>query len=1136
LKQVIAIGFPKRSCLLLLATLVASHWLFTGSQSAPAHPPKSRAVEPPQLVLQTGHSQKVSSVAYSPDNHLLASGSVDRSIGIWDVASGRELRRLTGHANWVNCVAFSPDGKLLASGSNDKSIKLWDIGSGSELRTFTGHENSIQSIAFSPDGRWLASGSSDNTIRLWEIATGSFRELKDHSDWVTSVVFSPDGKWLASGSRDNTVRIWDVNTGRPARAALRGHTAVIKALAFSPDGQWLASGSFDGTVKLWKTSTGKEAKPLKSDDGSIVAVMFVENGSKILTGTSKNVVSLWETASGHLLHRNGDKSSLERVESSTFSPDGRLLASGEDSAIALYDAESGSKIRALDSRTSGFSSVGFSANNSWLATGGKDKAIRLWDISSGRQLAPLLGHAGYVTSIALSRNGKYVASASIDHTIRIWDTLAEREIAKLTDHDDRVEALAFSPDDRWLASASYDRTIRIWKVDSWQPVQKLSGHSGEITAVAFSPDGKFIASGSVDKTIRIRDTTTWSDVRVLTLSSEVRAVAFSADSKLVLSGAGDTIKFFDIKTGSEARALQTEATTLQGLSLSPDGRWLASAHNDKAIRLWDLGSFAKPRMLVGHSDNVNSVTFSPDGKQLASSSDDGSTIIWDPETGQQLVTLLSLRDSDDWLAVTPDGLFDGSPPAWGQILWRFGGNTFSFAPVEAFFSEFYYPGLLAEIIAGKKPHSSRNISEKDRRQPLVTFGSALLDSSSRPITGRKVDVKIELSEAPADKNYSTGSGIRDVRLFRNGSLVKVWHDDLHLNQDGKVELQDTVQILAGRNVLTAYAFNRDNIKSNDETLVLTGDEKLKRGGTLYILTAGINEYANSQFNLRYAVDDAKDFGEELRRAQSGIGNFSDIKVIPLIDREATRENILLALNRLGTSQPGAPKNSSKVLEGIQPAQPEDAVVIYFAGHGTVKDGRFYLIPHDLGYTGPRTPLDAAGLENIIEHSISDRDLERALEQIDAGLFLLVIDACKSGQALESEEKRRGPMNSKGLPQLAYEKGMYILTAAQSYQAASERRSLGHGYLTYALVEEGLKTDAADIKPRDGQVGLKEWLDYAVGRVPRMQAGTDAQGRLLEHEEDKDSDKKKERDIQRPMVFYRAGLEAKQLVVARPESK
>lgn len=198
----------------------------------------------------------------------------------------------------------------------------------------------------------------------------------------------------------------------------------------------------------------------------------------------------------------------------------------------------------------------------------------------------------------------------------------------------------------------------------------------------------------------------------------------------------------------------------------------------------------------------------------------------------------------------------------------------------------------------------------------------------------------------------------------------------------------------------------------------------------------------------------------MEREQRKLGRYQQIETTSLLDQNATKANLLYALKRLGGAADARPTAGAPAeLEKIKAAEPEDAVVVYFAGHGTAQEQRFYLIPHDLGYLGKRTELDAMGLSSMLSHSISDLELEQAFERIDGGLMLMVIDACNSGQALETEEKRRGPMNSKGLAQLAYEKGMYILTAAQSYQAALEAAQLGHGYLTYALVEEGLKATA-----------------------------------------------------------------------------
>ena len=179
---------------------------------------------------------------------------------------------------------------------------------------------------------------------------------------------------------------------------------------------------------------------------------------------------------------------------------------------------------------------------------------------------------------------------------------------------------------------------------------------------------------------------------------------------------------------------------------------------------------------------------------------------------------------------------------------------------------------------------------------------------------------------------------------------------------------------------------------------------------------------------------------------------------------------------------------------------------------------------------------------FLKRSISDGELEQVLEGVDASqlLEIMVIDACNSGQALEAEEKRRGRMNSKGLAQLAYEKGMYILTAAQGYQAALESSQLGHGYLTYALVEEGLKTTAADAMPKDNLVIVREWFDFAAERVPQMQeAKMTARGLTLqgtspapENTEKKITVAARISDVQRPRVFYRRELEPQPFIVAK----
>ncbi|KAK4660754.1 hypothetical protein QC762_0022210 [Podospora pseudocomata] len=208
------------------------------------------------LSLLQGHGDLVWSVVFSPDGQRVASGSGDRTIKIWDTASGTCTQTLEGHGSSVLSVAFSPDGQRVASGSRDKTIKIWDTASGSCTQTLEGHGSWVLSVGFSPDGQRVASGSGDRTIKIWDTASGSCTQtLEGHGDFVLSVAFSRDGQRVASGSDDNTIKIWDTASGSCTQT-LEGHGDLVWSVAFSPDGQRMASGSDDKTIKIWDTASG----------------------------------------------------------------------------------------------------------------------------------------------------------------------------------------------------------------------------------------------------------------------------------------------------------------------------------------------------------------------------------------------------------------------------------------------------------------------------------------------------------------------------------------------------------------------------------------------------------------------------------------------------------------------------------------------------------------------------------------------------------------------------------------------------------------------------------------------------------------------------------------------------------------
>lgn len=1077
---------------------------------------------PIEAVVQMGHSQYIKCADFSPNGKYLLTGSGDNSIILWDIKTQKQLRTYYPHSKSIKSLNFSNDGKYFLSTSKDNSTKLVDVLTGQVKRDYDIKTLTVSNAFFSKNDTYVLILSDRGKYFIFETLTGKLKGVfdKDYGAHKEKNLMNPQETKVLSKINSKTVVCVDLET-KDTLLSIPFDKAY--SMNFSSNGQQIVIGSSKLFAQVFDAETGKLLHTLKSDndrgcDGCNTSLTVSPNNKYVFTMSSKLDGILWDLKSGKKLAKYGTIKS--RPDNIVFSNDEKYLLLSFDEQLQIYNLKTNKQIVDVSNKWIDYYEFKFHPTLNQIILPAKNNSISIWDADKNKTVKTFKGYLNqqrtdgldydytsyydqsilnYISlksNVSISGDDQNFLIGKVD-TSAMLINIKTGHLKKRFTNSKISLAYSYSKNNKWLAIAGGDRVIRVYDVKTNQLKHSLKGHGALIFDLQFSSDGQTLVSGSWDGSVLVWDFKNETVLKRIDINNaSPYIVCYSPNDLYILTGdVLNHLDFWEVDTQEKFRSLVGHTQTISGIDFSDDHQLMATSSWDGHVKIWNvltgmitakMGQKNNPvyaikwvddkvlsggadrlihvwnkngellSTLKGHSAGVTSIQITSDYKYLVSRARNGEVIVWDYVQQKPLYTYIQIN-SNDWLAKTESGYFDGSPKALNLVNYVSGFDVIS---VNSLFKKYYTPNLIEHVMKGDKlEDSGEAINQMMRDKPTVKIELSEMYSRGNQVNGDSKYVSKNKMFNVTVLVTENGENVDEIRLYNNGKLIdnETYKQTLSFRGGGNAR-PFKIELVSGVNTITAVAVNSNQVESDPISVNVTYNSEASNSD-LFIFSVGINNYKNSNYQLNYAVKDAKDFSKSIHQQAEYL--FDHVYVNELYNDKATKKSIIEQFNML-QSQIDA----------------EDVLVFYYAGHGVMSQGTnpdFYLVTYALtNLYGSKELLNKEG--------ISATELMSFSKTIKAQKQLFILDACHSGGAINTIASR-GADREKTIAQLARNTGTFFLTASQDAQYANESGDLKHGLFTYALLEVLTGKDVAS--STDGKITINEIKTYVDERVPEL---------------------------------------------------